>query len=85
MIVFLGFNCDVDLLWVVKEVMGVDVEFVWYDVIFLVKFDGVLLFGGFFYGDYLCCGVIVWFLLIINEVICFVIEGKMVFGICNGF
>lgn len=84
-IVFLGLNCDVDMLWVVCEIMGVDVEFVWYDEFFLERFDGVLLLGGFFYGDYLRCGVIVWFFIIMEEVVCFVEEGKFVFGICNGF
>ena len=30
-IVFPGSNCDADLLWAVKEVMGVDAEFVRHD------------------------------------------------------
>ena len=46
-IVFPGSNCDADLLWAVKEVMGVDAEFVRHDATSLAKFDGVLLHGGF--------------------------------------
>ena len=42
-IVFPGSNCDADLLWAVKEVMGVDAEFVRHDATSLAKFDGVLL------------------------------------------
>ena len=45
-IVFPGSNCDADLLWAVKEVMGVDAEFVRHDATSLAKFDGVLLPGG---------------------------------------
>lgn len=84
-IVFPGSNCDADLLWAVKEVMGVDAEFVRHDATSLAKFDGVLLPGGFSYGDYLRCGAIARFSPIINEVIRFATEGKMVFGTCNGF
>ena len=51
-IVFPGSNCDADLLWAVKEVMGVDAEFVRHDATSLAKFDGVLLPGGFSYGNY---------------------------------
>ena len=46
-IVFPGSNCDADLLWAVKEVMGIDAEFVRHDATSLAKFDGVLLPGGF--------------------------------------
>ena len=73
-IVFPGSNCDADLLWAVKEVMGVDAEFVRHDATSLAKFDGVLLPGGFSYGDYLRCGAIARFSPIINEVIRFATE-----------
>lgn len=48
-------------------------------------FDGVLLPGGFSYGDYLRCGAIARFSAIMSEVIRFANEGKPVFGTCNGF
>lgn len=84
-IVFPGSNCDADLLWAVKEVMGVDAEFVRHDATSLAKFDGVLLPGGFSYGDYLRCGAIARFSAIMKEVVRFAEEGKPVFGTCNGF
>ncbi len=48
-------------------------------------FDGVLLPGGFSYGDYLRCGAIARFSTIMSEVIRLANEGKPVFGTCNGF
>ena len=51
----------------------------------LEGFDGVLLPGGFSYGDYLRCGAIARFSTIMEEVIRFAEEGKPVFGTCNGF
>ncbi|MFC4771699.1 phosphoribosylformylglycinamidine synthase subunit PurQ [Enterococcus hermanniensis] len=84
-IVFPGSNCDLDLYWAMKEVMGVECEYVRYDENSLVDFDGVLLPGGFSYGDYLRCGAIARFAPIMTEVIRFAEEGKPVFGTCNGF
>lgn len=84
-IVFPGSNCDLDLHWAMKEVMGVECEYVRYDENSLAGFDGVLLPGGFSYGDYLRCGAIARFASIMEEVIRFADEGKPVFGTCNGF
>ncbi|MDE5174559.1 phosphoribosylformylglycinamidine synthase subunit PurQ [Enterococcus faecium] len=84
-IVFPGSNCDADMLWAVREIMGTDAEFVRHDESSLEGFDGVLLPGGFSYGDYLRCGAIARFSTIMEEVIRFAEEGKPVFGTCNGF
>lgn len=84
-IVFPGSNCDMDMLWAVKEIMGADAEYVRHDATSLAGFDGVLLPGGFSYGDYLRCGAIARFSNIMSEVIRFAKEGKPVFGTCNGF
>lgn len=84
-IVFPGSNCDADMLWAVREIMGVDAEFVRHDESSLEGFDGVLLPGGFSYGDYLRCGAIARFSTIMEEVVRFAEEGKPVFGTCNGF
>lgn len=84
-IVFPGSNCDLDLHWAMKEVMGVECEYVRYDENSLAGFDGVLLPGGFSYGDYLRCGAIARFASIMEEVIRLANEGKPVFGTCNGF
>lgn len=84
-IVFPGSNCDADMLWAVKDVLGEEAEFVRHDADSLAGFDGVLLPGGFSYGDYLRCGAIARFSKIIDEVKQFAKEGKPVFGTCNGF
>lgn len=84
-IVFPGSNCDMDMLWAVKNIMSVDAEYVRHDADSLNGFDAVLLPGGFSYGDYLRCGAIARFSNIMSEVIRFADEGKIVFGTCNGF
>ncbi|EOH99765.1 phosphoribosylformylglycinamidine synthase 1 [Enterococcus haemoperoxidus ATCC BAA-382] len=84
-IVFPGSNCDMDLLWAVKDILGEEAEYVRHDADSLVGFDGVLIPGGFSYGDYLRCGAIARFSKVIQEVIRFADEGKPVFGTCNGF
>ncbi|MEI5988807.1 phosphoribosylformylglycinamidine synthase 1 [Enterococcus termitis] len=84
-IVFPGSNCDMDLLCAVKDILKADAEYVRHDADSLVGFDGVLIPGGFSYGDYLRCGAIARFSKIIREVIRFADEGKPVFGTCNGF
>ena len=85
MVVFPGSNCDADMLWAIREIMGVEADYVRYDETSLAGFDGVLLPGGFSYGDYLRCGAIARFSSIMEEVIRFADEGKPVFGTCNGF
>lgn len=84
-IVFPGSNCDADMLWAIRDIMEVEAEYVRYDETSLQGYDGVLLPGGFSYGDYLRCGAIARFSAIMNEVVRFAEEGKPVFGTCNGF
>lgn len=84
-LVFPGSNCDMDLLWAVKDILGEEAEYVRHDAESLVGFDGVLIPGGFSYGDYLRCGAIARFSKIITEVVRLAEEGKPVFGTCNGF
>lgn len=84
-IVFPGSNCDADLLWAILDVMGAEADYVRYDESSLEGYDGVLIPGGFSYGDYLRCGAIARFSTIMDEVIRFAEEGKPVFGTCNGF
>ena len=84
-IVFPGSNCDADMLWAIREIMGVEADYVRHDETSLAGFDGVLLPGGFSYGDYLRCGAIARFSSIMEEVTRFANEGKPVFGTCNGF
>lgn len=84
-LVFPGSNCDADLLWAVNNILGEEAEYVRHDAASLDGFDGVLIPGGFSYGDYLRCGAIARFSKVIPEVIRLADEGKPVFGTCNGF
>lgn len=82
---FPGSNCDFDLLWAIRDVMQAEAEFVWHEEKSLAGFDGVLIPGGFSYGDYLRCGAIASFSNIMPEIKRLAAEGKPVFGTCNGF
>ncbi|AKB18621.1 MULTISPECIES: phosphoribosylformylglycinamidine synthase I [unclassified Methanosarcina] len=82
---FGGTNCDMDVQYVLKDVVGVDAETVWYKEENLAGFDGVVVPGGFSYGDYLRAGAIAARTPIMDSVKKIASEGKPVLGICNGF
>ena len=84
-IVFPGSNCDIDMYHAIKDELGEEVEFVWHDAESLEGFDGVLLPGGFSYGDYLRTGAIARFSNVMKEVVKAANAGKPVLGVCNGF
>jgi len=84
-IVFPGSNCDLDMYHAVKDVLGEEADYVFHTETSLDGYDGVLLPGGFSYGDYLRCGAIAQFSPIMNEVKRFAEEGRPVLGVCNGF
>ena len=84
-IVFPGSNCDVDMYHAIKDELGEEVEYVWHDATNLDEFDGILLPGGFSYGDYLRSGAIAGFANVMESVKKAAQEGKPVFGVCNGF
>ncbi|MDI2587007.1 phosphoribosylformylglycinamidine synthase subunit PurQ [Psychrobacillus sp. NEAU-3TGS] len=84
-IVFPGSNCDLDMYHAIKDELGEEVEYVWHDETDLSGFDGVLLPGGFSYGDYLRCGAISRFSNVMSEVVKAAEAGKPVLGVCNGF
>ncbi|KYG28085.1 phosphoribosylformylglycinamidine synthase subunit PurQ [Alkalihalobacillus trypoxylicola] len=84
-IVFPGSNCDSDMYHAIKDGLGADVEYVWHDETSLDGFDGILLPGGFSYGDYLRSGAIARFSKIMGAVIEAAQAGKPVLGVCNGF
>lgn len=65
--------------------LGHEVEYVWHEETSLDGFDGVLIPGGFSYGDYLRCGAIARFANIMPAVKQAAAEGKPVLGVCNGF
>jgi phosphoribosylformylglycinamidine synthase len=84
-VVFPGSNCDHDAYHVLKHVFGQDVRFVWHKDSDLSGLDGVVLPGGFSYGDYLRTGAIARFSPVMKAVAAFAGRGRPVVGICNGF
>jgi phosphoribosylformylglycinamidine synthase I len=82
---FPGSNCDMDLYYAIRDGIEQEVELVDYRKESLQGFDGVLIPGGFSYGDYLRSGAIAVHAPIVKEIIRFANEGKIVLGICNGF
>ena len=84
-IVFPGSNCDHDAYYVFKDILKVEVDFVWHRKTDLRKYDGIIIPGGFSYGDYLRTGAIARFSPIMESIIKEVGSGKPILGICNGF
>ncbi|WP_332691883.1 phosphoribosylformylglycinamidine synthase subunit PurQ [Halalkalibacter lacteus] len=84
-IVFPGSNCDSDMFFAIQDALKEEVAYVRYDETSLEGFDGVLLPGGFSYGDYLRSGAIACFAPIMEAVKQFAESGKPVLGVCNGF
>lgn len=84
-ITFPGSNCDQDMIYVLRNIMGCEVVNLWHKDHDLQGCDFVVLPGGFSYGDYLRSGAIARFSPIMQEVISFANKGGYVMGICNGF
>lgn len=84
-IVFPGTNCDRDVFHVLSEVMHLETEYIWHNRQTLKGFSGLVLPGGFSYGDRLRAGVIAAHSPVIHEVKKMAKDGIPVLGICNGF
>lgn len=84
-VVFPGSNCELDAYHALKEVVGVEVDYVWHQERDLSRFDAILLPGGFSYGDYLRTGAIARFSPVMESVAEYANTGRLVLGICNGF
>ena len=84
-IIFPGSNCDYDAYHVIKNILKVDVNFIWHKEDYLGESDAILLPGGFSYGDYLRTGAIAKFSPIMKEVVKKGKDGIPIIGICNGF
>jgi phosphoribosylformylglycinamidine synthase I len=78
-------NCDQDALHVLKNVMGHSARFIWHKEASLGDVDGIVIPGGFAYGDYLRTGAIARFSPVMAAVQTFAANGGLVLGICNGF
>ncbi len=62
-----------------------DARLIWHEETDLDGFDGVVVPGGFSYGDYLRAGAIARFAPAMESVARFAAAGGPVLGICNGF
>ena len=83
--VFPGTWSDTDCFYVLKNVFHQDVEYVWHKETDLSSYDCIIIPGGFSYGDYLRCGAIARFSPVMESIVDFVNQGRLVIGICNGF
>ena len=82
---FPGANCDLDAIHVLKNVIKVDVSLVWHNHFKEKNYDGVVLPGGFTFGDYLRAGIIAAHSPAIDEARIMLKDGRPIIGICNGF
>ncbi|PSP75079.1 phosphoribosylformylglycinamidine synthase I [Halobacteriales archaeon QS_1_68_20] len=80
---FGGSNCDRDALHALSS-LGVDAEIVWHEDGLPGDVSGVVLPGGFSYGDYLRAGAIAARSPILEEVRAAAARGVPVLGVCNG-
>ncbi|MDQ6598430.1 phosphoribosylformylglycinamidine synthase subunit PurQ [Bacillus salipaludis] len=84
-LVFPGSNCDVDMYKAVVDTIEQPVEYVWHLETDLSKYDGILVPGGFSYGDYLRPGAVASLSPAMEQVKIAAESGKLVLGVCNGF
>lgn len=84
-VIFPGSNCDRDTIYALEKILDQEVKPLWHKETSLDKLDGVILPGGFSYGDYLRTGAVAKFSPIMQEIVKFANDGGFVFGICNGF
>lgn len=84
-VIFPGTWSDCDFHHVLTEVLHQPAEYVWHRDTDLARFDGLILPGGFSYGDYLRAGAIAGRSPIVAALPEFVARGGLVLGSCNGF
>ena len=83
-VTFPGSNDDHDAALALER-LGADATLVWHAELGLPDVAGVVLPGGFSYGDYLRCGAIARFAPVMDAVRRFAADGGLVLGVCNGF
>ncbi len=80
---FGGSNCDRDAVRALTH-LGIDAERVWHEDGLPSETTGVILPGGFSYGDYLRAGAMAARSPIMNEIRSAADAGTPVLGVCNG-
>jgi phosphoribosylformylglycinamidine synthase I len=83
-VVFPGSNRDIDAVNALG-IAGAEPVELWHETASLDGVAGIVVPGGFAYGDYLRAGVIARFSPIMRSVAAFAADGGLVLGICNGF
>jgi phosphoribosylformylglycinamidine synthase subunit PurQ / glutaminase len=83
-VLFPGSNRDIDAVNALR-IAGAEPVVLWHEAADLDDVAGVLLPGGFAYGDYLRAGVIARFSPVMRAVAELARAGGPVLGICNGF
>lgn len=83
-VLFPGSNRDIDAVNALR-IAGAEPVILWHESADLAGVAGVLLPGGFAYGDYLRAGVIARFSPVMRGVADLAGRGGPVLGICNGF
>ena len=85
-VVFPGSNCDHDTYYVLKDLLSVETDLLWYRETDLERYDLIVLPGGFSYGDYLRAGAIARFAPVVQALPEYIERQRgIVLGICNGF
>ncbi|ESP88769.1 phosphoribosylformylglycinamidine synthase I [Candidatus Halobonum tyrrellensis] len=82
-VTFGGSNCDRDAVRALSH-LGIDAERVWHEDGLPADTEGVVLPGGFSYGDYLRAGAMAARTPVMAEVRECADEGVPVLGVCNG-
>ena len=80
---FGGSNCDRDSVQALAS-LGLDATLVWHEDGLPANTTGIMLPGGFSYGDYLRAGAMAARSPIMDEVRAEAAEGTPVLGVCNG-
>jgi phosphoribosylformylglycinamidine synthase len=78
-------NCDLDAIHVLNNVVDIQADLVWHNYFKEENYDGVILPGGFSFGDYLRAGIIAAHSPAIEQAEIMLNDGRPVIGICNGF
>ncbi|RNJ77314.1 MAG: phosphoribosylformylglycinamidine synthase subunit PurQ [Nitrosopumilus sp. B06] len=84
-VVFPGSNCDRDMYHVLADVFGLEVTYCWHEHNLPDDLDGIVLPGGFSYGDRLRAGAIAARSPVIADVKKMAQRSVPILGVCNGF